>query len=156
MRVQAYRNLNKPGVVYSLKNAKTGRVDGYAEVIIIAEPEFRVQQAGRERVLREKQKVVHAYIVGEPIASTPTRIAADMRALERQVGRKFERVRYNPYLFSTFVRASDESPVFDADYAVLKDDGAWAILHKPAMRANPPLRRAPHVDPFVEMEFWNG
>jgi hypothetical protein len=41
-----------------------GRIVGYAEAVILTDVEFRVRESGRQRVLRERRKNVHAFVVG--------------------------------------------------------------------------------------------
>lgn len=62
---RVYRNLNN-GLI-SIKDKKTNRVIGYAEEVWINNPKFIVSEAGRQRVLKEKRKNVHAFIEGEII-----------------------------------------------------------------------------------------
>ncbi len=68
-------------------------------------PEFRVSEAGRQRVLKEQRKNVHAGVVGILSEDSDTGYFIDMAQ------RQGERITYNPYRFSTFVRATDESPI---------------------------------------------
>lgn len=64
-RVQVYRNLHKTDgghVWFSIK--KGGYVVAHTTRITISEVEFQVNEAGRQRVLREKKKNVHAFVTG--------------------------------------------------------------------------------------------
>lgn len=73
MKVAVYRNLNRKGHVYSImarEGALKGKVLGYAHGIILENCELRVSEAGRQRVLRNKRKNVHAFIVGDLVAAT--------------------------------------------------------------------------------------
>jgi hypothetical protein len=111
--VQSYRNLNKPGVVYSIRSKATGLVIGYEPRVTIDDARLRVQEGGRQRVLREQRKNVHAFVEGCWHEKG--------RAPKPEV-----RVRYNPYLFSSFVRGDTLEPVHEADEVLLDQDGAWA------------------------------
>lgn len=64
MKVEVYRNLHKNGIVYSIRDQKTKRVIGYSSNLTLKDVKFCVNQTGRERVLREKRKNVHAFIRG--------------------------------------------------------------------------------------------
>lgn len=155
MRVSAYRNLNKPGVVYSLLDAKTGRVAGYAEDVILENVKFVVSEAGRQRVLREKRKGVHAYARGEVLSADEP----DTAKIARTLGAKsdWESLRYNPYLFETFVRAADEAPVFEAKYARLNKDGLVAILPPGQPRFSGRLVRIPSKRQLLDEQLlWQG
>lgn len=112
--VQSYRNLNiRDHVAYSVRSKKTGRVVSHEPVVVLSDAELRVQQGGRAHVLREKRKAVHAFVEG--CLEKPTKRA---KALKR--------IRYNPYLFSTFVTADELTPVTEADLVILDASGARA------------------------------
>jgi len=69
---------------------------------------FRVNQKGREKVLKEKRKNVHAGIVGyiddhwdiHPMGTLKSRKPKTKLAM------------YDPYKYTTFVRVDDGEPVF--------------------------------------------
>jgi hypothetical protein len=111
--IQSYRNLNKPGVIYSIRSKRTGKVIGYEPVVVLSDAELRVQEGGRKRVLREKRKAVHAFVEG------------CWREGEK-ITRPSVKIRYNPYLFDSFVRADTLAPVHEADLVELDEEGAWA------------------------------
>ena len=98
-KVQVYFNLHKK--VFSVKDIKTKRVIAHVNEIDLGDVIFKVSQAGRERVLREKTKNVHAFVEGT-VLSYKT-LCSDM------VG-----ITYNPYLYSSFVLISDKKPVYYA------------------------------------------
>ncbi len=47
-----------------MKDKSTGRVIGYTESVNLEDVEFKVSEAGRQRLLREKRKNVHAFAIG--------------------------------------------------------------------------------------------
>lgn len=116
-RVYVYRNLHKDlWSIRAMDGPERGRVLGYSDEVHLTNAQFKVSEAGRQRVLRDKRKNVHAGIVGL-LAETPTEIT--------WVG-----VRYNPYETPTFVRRDTGVPVFNADRAFLDGSGrahAWFI-----------------------------
>lgn len=61
-RVKVYRNLTKN--CYSIADAKTGLVLAYADYVTLTDTNYKVSESGRQRVLRQKKKYVHAFIVG--------------------------------------------------------------------------------------------
>lgn len=107
-RQEVYRNLHKD--MWSIRDARTKKVVAHRRTVVMRDVVFRVSKAGRERVLREKAKNVHAFVVGDPIHST-TRICG------------WFRIRYNPYRSDSFV---DErgNPVVSAFEVSLHEDGA--------------------------------
>jgi hypothetical protein len=109
-RVFVYRNLHKK--CFSVKSLKTGRVLFHTDSIMLSQVTFRVGKAGRERVLREQRKCVHAGVVG--IISDACLILPCLS------------VRYNPYKYSSFVR-NDESPIHQAKFASIGEIGIFAV-----------------------------
>ena len=90
-----YWNLHRN--CFSVKHK--GKVTAHFTHAFLAGCEFKVSQAGRQRVLREKRKNVHAYIA----CSTFFTFEEDSN-----VGK---RVTYNPYKHDSFVIAETEQPV---------------------------------------------
>ena len=58
--VEVYRNLHKK--CWSVR--QRGKVKLHTDYICLKDVEFKVSQKGRERVLREQRKNVHAFIKG--------------------------------------------------------------------------------------------
>lgn len=74
-----------------------GRVVGHVNRIMLKNAKFKVSEAGRQRVLKEKRKNVHAFVCGEiTIFNKP---------------KKYRCVTYNPYLHKTFVYKSNLTPI---------------------------------------------
>ena len=65
MRVQVYRNLNN-GLI-SIQDLSTGLVLGHASAVDLQEATFIVREAGRQQVIREQRKNVHAFVRGKVI-----------------------------------------------------------------------------------------
>ena len=108
MRVEVYFNLHK--YIWSVRSARTGRVILHTDKVHIRNPEFVVRQAGRNRVLHEGKKNVHAFVRGDVCYFddwNPEILDVDI-------------VGYNPYRAATFVSAHDTSPVRTAKRAVLE------------------------------------
>lgn len=94
MNVCVYRNLQKK--CWSVMDQKTRRVIAHREYLVLRNGKFVVREGGRQRVLREHQKNVHAFAVGE-IAETYTIDETDDR----------KRIFYNPYVNETFIDNHD-------------------------------------------------
>jgi hypothetical protein len=104
-RVQVYFNLHRK--TFSIRDARTKRVVGYADNIMLHDVLFIVNQSGRDRVLRERKKNVHAYCEGTFVCYyTPSDTSSN--------------VQYNPYLHKTFVNPLSGKPVSAADTVFLK------------------------------------
>ena len=66
MRVFVYRNLHRD--CFSIRHR--GRVIDHADSVVLAEATFSVGPKGRERVIREGRKNVHAGVRGELVNET--------------------------------------------------------------------------------------
>ena len=119
MRVYVYFNLHKKVFsVRALEGENKGRVVAHVNRILIDEPVFVVSEAGRQRVLREQKKNVHAGVRGIWTAWVDGIEAWD----------HLTPVTYNPYLYSSFVEKSTLAPVHKATFAVLDNKRIFAEL----------------------------
>ncbi len=111
--MEVYRNLKfKDQIVYSIRDKRTGLVLGHASNLLLSRCRFVVNQAGRERVLREKKKNVHAWIEGSYsiIHAGDDRIFSDGTP-----------ICYNPYTNSHFEIDSCGEPVDQATLVWIED-----------------------------------
>ena len=115
-RVYVYRNLRTGhfSIAAVAGTAGRGRLIAHAQTVLLADAQFVVSAAGRERVRRRRQREVHAGAVG-------TRLAPDAD----HVG-SWERVTYNPYLHDGFVLRSDSTPVNTASYVLMRGGKCFA------------------------------
>jgi len=102
MKVEVYRNLHKH--CWSIRDTKTGRVIEHTNNVHIKDAKLVVRKAGREKVLREKRKNVHAFVRGtiESCSSCHT-----------------EQIAYNPYKYDSFVLVESKEPIFNAEHVYL-------------------------------------
>lgn len=103
MKVRVYYNLHRKCL--SVQDYSTRKVIAHYASVNMADVKFVVSQAGRKRVLAERKKNVHAFIVGELLSYT-TR--------SDDTGFSGDRVTYNPYKYDSFVRVDDESKIDNA------------------------------------------
>ena len=94
-----------------------GKVVAWEDTIVIKEPKFIVSEAGRQRVIREKRKNVHAGIRGLWMGRCPFPL--------KNIGG--HRITYNPYRFSSFVECDSLKPVHDATLASCEPLGVWVL-----------------------------
>lgn len=112
MRVRVYFNLNK--AVWSIKAMEgplRGCVVAHADGVALINARTVVSQAGRERVIRERRKNIHAFIEGELQAvqglemryhyDMGVHIVYDVEPLASHGGQWGE-VKYNPYRVGHF------------------------------------------------------
>jgi hypothetical protein len=98
-RVEVYRNLNvdEASTVYSLRDAKTGKVLAHVDNVDLADVDFKVGESGRQKVLQTKTKNVHAFVIGT--------VRAFNVAEELPEGGKA--ATYNPFKYDSFVLKDD-------------------------------------------------
>ena len=115
MRVEVYFNIHKK--TFSVRSCRTGRVMLHTDKVHINNPTFVVRKAGRERVLREGKKNVHAFVRGDITVFNDfdhIKVGFDPDYLD------YTLVLYNPYKFDTFVDVIDTRPVRTAKRAALQ------------------------------------
>jgi hypothetical protein len=106
-KVFIYRNIRTGK--WSVRDVKSGLVIASLSRLTLANATFKVSEAGRQRVLREKRKNVHAGVLGELIESRPLCPTP---------------VSYNPYKYSTFInKAKGDEPVLSAQFVEFTPEG---------------------------------
>lgn len=105
MRVEVYFNLHKK--TFSVRSAKSGKVLLHTDEVHIENPEFVVRQSGRNRVLSEGRKNVHAFVRGDATFFRYTNSPP------------LDTLTYNPYKYASFVDKQTEEPVYKASRAWL-------------------------------------
>lgn len=105
-----YWNLHRKQWSVQKKGPNGWRVALTTPTLALAECSFSVSQAGRNRVLRERKKNVHAFIVGKLLAS-------GWSSSKEISGGQF--VTYNPYRAGHFYLGNDTSKRIEAAYFAL-------------------------------------
>lgn len=132
-RVKVYRNLTKK--CYSVMDPKTGRVVAHSFAVCLKDVTFQVQQAGRERVLREKKKFVHAFVIGTVCIEQPV----------WEEGFTTFAMKYNPYKSEHFLgqrvewgESPEEArvPITEATYVYLSGSSFYARLTPDQVQTN--------------------
>ena len=107
MIVKVYRNLRQR--CWSIKDGK--KPIYHLGGLRLKDCIFRVQPAGRARVLRENRKNVHAYVKGEICSFKHDYLAIHSSCT------------YDPFLYSTFVDLITKKPLFVAKEVVFLPHG---------------------------------
>jgi len=145
MKVEVYFNLHrKVWSVRALEGRNKGRVIVHAERVILRDAKFVVQQAGRDKVVREQRKNIHAFVRGELEAvkgGEATRCVPswmhplleecwtrDDGRYARQGAEHGRKVTYNPYRENTFVTVgapgdTARTPIHDAPLVTMRARG---------------------------------
>ena len=105
MQVQVYKNLHNGK--WSIK--ANGLVIGHADKVILSDVTGSVSEAGRQRVLKDKSKNVHAFLVGT-LEFTKGFTSFKGRSLPKTYNQGYPentgaegRVFYNPYRYTSFM-----------------------------------------------------
>lgn len=109
MKVKVYRNLTQQ--CYSVMHK--GIVIAHVLSCKLTNATFKVSEAGRQRVIKQKRKNVHAFIEGE----------WDRSELGAFYSQFLKRVSYNPYEAPYFMDGT--APVHKASEVYLTDKGAY-------------------------------
>lgn len=104
-RVRVYRNLHSGN--FSVQCTKTGLVVAHLQSIVLKNAAFVVRPAGHRKVLAQKKKNVHAFVVGE--------FAGSVSAANKQV-------KYNPYTAGHFWIDNPSNKVDRANEVFLTDN----------------------------------
>lgn len=127
MRVFVYWNLHKGAwSVKALEGPHKGRVIGRAHDVDLDGVTFRVSEAGRQRVLREQRKNVHAGAVGTLTGARWLNVAEGARWDALAVPNvacavQGEQVSYNPYKRGSFYAKTDDRNIGAARTAYLRE-----------------------------------
>lgn len=101
---KVYKNLHNG--MWSIASVETGLVVGHADIVLLENTTLVVSEAGRQRVLKERRKNVHAYIVGDILHTKSFKPFKGRTLVETgrySIGlRDGERISYNPYRGASF------------------------------------------------------
>jgi len=103
-KVMVYYNLHK----HTFSVRSNNRVIIHADYVKLVDVEFRVRQGGRDKVLTDKMKNVHSFVIGYlvdycsyPCVDIPSEPNNNI-------------VTYNPYKYNSFVMKDTEEPIYQA------------------------------------------
>jgi hypothetical protein len=118
MRVRVYRNLHKKCYsIVSLEKENYGKVVAHKEEVVLMSARFKVSEKGRQRVIREKRKNVHAYVVGH--------LEEQLQGVETWERWLVEEVSYNPYKSGNFQSKKDGRAICEASLVILSASGVF-------------------------------
>lgn len=118
-----YLNLHKVGFlsVRAAEGPDKGRVVGHVSAIELEGCSFRVSEAGRQRVIRDRAKNVHATVRGRVVRVSQD--AAPSKYLSEKHGAILVAggydTTYNPYYTPTFINRETKNPVHAAQTVVI-------------------------------------
>jgi hypothetical protein len=109
-QVKVYRNLHTGSLSVQAKVDGRYKVVGHSSNLTLTDVVFKVSEAGRNRVLKEKAKNVHAFVVGV------------LESFDQEVCSETSKaISYNPYFANWFFVKETKEPVYKASKVVFKD-----------------------------------
>lgn len=106
MKVQVYRNLNKPNM-FSIRHK--GKVIGHASTVTLIDCKFHVNPKAQAKIAAGGHRSVHAWVTGTIVgASTDIETATE--------------VTYKPHQRPSFFKTSDNIAVTTAERATLTNN----------------------------------
>jgi hypothetical protein len=115
--IRVYRNLRRNCLSVLHHTEKGWRLWKHVDNIKLENVRFTVSLAGRERVLRERRKNVHAFVEGDLSAFDLT-------------GSNPRRVKYDPYIFDFFFDKETKQPVREASHVSVSPEDILAVNTK--------------------------
>jgi hypothetical protein len=125
MKVFVYFNLHrKLFSIKALEGPMKGRVIAHRQSVLISDATFKVSEAGRQRVIREQRKNVHAGVSGSWYGDDVDGKATAFIIVNGSA------IMYNPYKYSTFVHLYGEHPITSANNVALNvSESKRASIH---------------------------
>jgi len=118
MKVAVYWNLHKDCFsIQSREKENYGKVIAHIDSVALIKPKFVVRQAGREKVLKEGNKNVHAFVVGHLDDAIFTIMHGPGKL-----------VTYNPYKYNSFVNKATKKPIEQANYVRMKKVSKFPVM----------------------------
>ncbi len=106
--VRVYRCLNRKGTIFSVQQGS--KVVGHTSNISLDNVDFKINQSGKTKAIKTKQRNVHAFVFGmvSEIKGTPSR-----------------KISYNPFLQNGFFFIDNKEEIKSAEKVCFNDQGLW-------------------------------
>ena len=118
---EVYRNLHNNK--FSLRQG--GLVRGHAGAVFLTEAVFIVRESGRQKVLRERSKNVHAWVMGnvlETMSEAPEGLQSRYQLHEWN---GWKEAYYNPYKVDSFIDRKTGRRLAGADVVAITPEGIF-------------------------------
>jgi len=109
-RARIYRNLNNGRMSIQVKVGKSWKVVGHIVDAVLQDVQFRVSEAGRQRVIRDGCKNVHAWGEGILLGEFDESIIAPIN------------LAYNPYQNETFLERGTDHIIASCKFLVVREN----------------------------------
>jgi|OM-RGC.v1.023804770 hypothetical protein len=135
--VSVYYNLHRKCLSMRVK----GVVVDHPHAVVLKNVKFRVQPAGRAKVLKEKRKNVHAFVCGQLVETYGEVLHTSpcvnglwgSQPHQQQIFSPDFQVVYNPYRDKTFIKGSGESIFETYKYTLINNKEIWVGDWIPAL-----------------------
>lgn len=131
-KVAVYKNLHNGKYSIQCREGKLyGKVIAHADRVHLRDVDFVVRENGRQKVIREKKKNVHAFVVGKLNGLGGVSYRHDVKFDDIGFPSTMfaDRVQYNPYVYDSFVYLGIKGMMVanKADNVFMNvDDGVYA------------------------------
>ena len=119
MKKFIYYNLHRK--CWSIRDVKSRLVEGHSDFLLIDCLEAKISEAGRQRVIKEGVKNVHAGLVGV-IFSRKQPKSIDLTSLRA--------ITYNPYKYNSFIYKDTGEKFTSGRVIMLKGGTCYAIMQE--------------------------
>jgi hypothetical protein len=109
-KARIYRNLNNGRMSIQIKMGKSWKVVGHVVDAVLEDVHFRVSEAGRQRVIRDGCKNVHAWGEGILLGEIDEEIIAPIN------------LAYNPYRNETFLERGTDHIIESCQFLVVREN----------------------------------
>jgi hypothetical protein len=115
-KIRIYRNLNNGTMSIQRHLIRSWRVVGHVTHAVVRDVCLHLSESGRQRVIRDLRKNVHAW--GEGIL-----VAPDCPEIDAPID-----LAYNPYQDATFVERGTKRPILKCRYLVVRDNRVFVSV----------------------------
>lgn len=140
-KIRIYRNLNNGTMSIQTHTKGTGwRVAGHVTNAIVADGVFHISESGRQRVIAQNRKNVHAWYEGVLIGQFNPSIDCPID------------LAYNPYINETFVERRSQRAIKRCKYLVVRNN--LVFVSPDALPAIEPKNESSSVISLFTMFTW--
>ena len=111
---EVYRNLNRR--CFSVRQG--GKVVAHADGFVVENARAKISEAGRQRVIAERSKNVHAVIIGDRLV---------LGAIDSEGLGMLDELYYDPYKLDSFINRRTGEKVVECRAVYFADGKAWII-----------------------------
>ena len=134
----------------AMEGPRKGKVIGIVDGAMLQDVTFVVSESGRQRVIRERAKNVHAFVDGELVE------AFALHSGEAPSTRSLVRITYDPYTMRQFIRTDCAQDVYESDRVVATPNGVFAKLPPCARARSRSLQGLFGSLSAADADDWNG